>query len=119
MVSFLVKPLCMEEFERVMDKVLSDLRGPVLEIEENGEIFEIPAGQIKYVEAQDKYTLAVTEEREYLVRKTMKFWENVLSGQDFVRIHKSYLVNLSYFEKKGEEVLLDKGKRVRISRLTL
>lgn len=118
-VSFLVKPLCMEEFERVMDKVLSDLRGPVLEIEENGEIFEIPAGQIKYVEAQDKYTLEVTEEREYLVRKTMKFWENVLSGQDFVRIHKSYLVNLSYFEKKGEEVLLDKGKRVRISRLTL
>ena len=96
---------------------MSDLGGPVLEIEENGEIFEISAGQIKYVEAQDKYTLAVTEEREYLVRKTMKFWESALSGQDFVRIHKSYLVNLEYFEKKGEEVLLDKGKRVKISRL--
>jgi Response regulator of the LytR/AlgR family len=116
-VSFLVKPLCREAFERVMDKVLSDLWGPVLEIEENGEILAIPAGQIKYVEAQDKYTLAVTEEREYLVRKTMKFWESVLPGADFVRIHKSYLVNLEYFEKKGEEVLLDKGKRVRISRL--
>lgn len=116
-VSFLVKPLSREVFEKVMDKVLSDLWGPVLEIEENGEILEIPVGRIKYVEAQDKYTLVVTEEREYLVRKTMKFWESALSGQDFVRIHKSYLVNLEYFEKKGEEALLDRGKRVKISRL--
>ncbi|MCM1257984.1 MAG: LytTR family DNA-binding domain-containing protein [Roseburia sp.] len=116
-VSFLVKPLCMKEFEKVMEKVLSDLLGAVLEIEENGEILAIPVKQIRYVEAQDKYTLAVTEKREYLVRKTMKFWESILPGQDFVRIHKSYLVNLEYFEKKGEEVLLDNGKRVTISRL--
>lgn len=116
-VSFLVKPFCREEFEKVMEKILKDLQGPVLDIVENGETFVIPISQIKYVEAQDKYTLVVTEEREYLLRKTMKFWEHVLPGQDFVRIHKSYLVNLEYFEKKGEEVLLDKGKRVKISRL--
>lgn len=116
-VSFLVKPFCREEFEKVMEKILTDLQGPVLDIVENGETFVIPISQIKYVEAQDKYTLAVTEEREYLLRKTMKFWERVLPGQNFVRIHKSYLVNLEYFEKKGEEVLLDKGKRVKISRL--
>lgn len=116
-VSFLVKPFYREEFEKVMEKVLTDLQGPVLDIVENGETFVIPISQVKYVEAQDKYTLAVTEEREYLLRKTMKFWERVLPDQDFVRIHKSYLVNLEYFEKKGEEVLLDKGKRVKISRL--
>lgn len=116
-VSFLVKPFCREEFEKVMEKVMTDLQGPVLDIVENGETFVIPIRQIKYVEAQDKYTLAVTEEREYLLRKTMKFWERVLPVQDFVRIHKSYLVNLEYFEKKGEEVLLDKRKRVKISRL--
>lgn len=116
-VSFLVKPFCWEEFEKVIEKILTDLQGPVLDIVENGETLMIPISQIKYIEAQDKYTLAVAEEREYLLRKTMKFWERVLPGQDFVRIHKSYLVNLEYFEKKGEEVLLDKGKRVKISRL--
>ena len=116
-VSFLVKPLEKESFQKVMEKALSDICGPVLEIEENGTTFLIPIRQIKYIEAQDKYTLAVTEEGEYLMRRTMKFWENALPCQDFVRIHKSYLVNLEYFEKKGEEVLLDQGKSVRISRL--
>ncbi|MCH5264537.1 MAG: response regulator transcription factor [Lachnospiraceae bacterium] len=116
-VSFLVKPLVREEFQNVMEKVLSDICGLVLELEENGETFMIPAKQIKYIEAQDKYTLAVTETGEHLMRRTMKFWEEALPCQDFVRIHKSYLVNLEYFEKKGEEVRLDKGKSVKISRL--
>ena len=116
-VSFLVKPLDKENFNKVMERVLSDLCGQILEIEENGETFIIPIKQIKYIEAQDKYTLAVTEEEKYLVRRTMKFWEDALPCQDFVRIHRSYLVNLEYFEKKGEEVFLDQGKIVKISRI--
>lgn len=116
-VSFLVKPIDEADFQRVMEKTLSDICGPVLEIEENGEAFVIPTKQIKYIEAQDKYTLAVTVSGEYLFRRTLKFWESVLPGEDFVRIHKSYLVNLEYFEKKGEEVLLDQGKMIKMSRL--
>lgn len=116
-VSFLVKPLCEESFRKVMEKTLSDICGQVLEIEENGKLLLIPVKQIKYIEAQDKYTLAVTETEEYLLRRTMKFWENTLPCEDFVRIHKSYLIGLEYFEKKGEEVRLDKGKSVKISRL--
>ena len=116
-VGFLVKPLDAESFQKVMEKALSDLCGQILEIEENGTTFLIPVRQLKYIEAQDKYTLAVTEEGEYLMRRTMKFWENALPCQDFVRIHKSYLVNLEYFEKKGEDVRLDHGKTVKISRL--
>ena len=116
-VSFLVKPLEKKSFCKVMEKAFSDLYGQILEIEENGKTFLIPVRQIKYIEAQDKYTLAVTEEGEYLMRRTMKFWENALPCQDFVRIHKSYLVNLEYFENKGEEVLLEQGKTVKISRL--
>ena len=85
-VGFLVKPLDAKSFQKVMEKALSDLCGQILEIEENGTTFLIPVRQIKYIEAQDKYTLAVTEEGEY-------------------------------FEKKGEDVRLDQGKTVKISRL--
>lgn len=116
-VGFLPKPLCGERFHKVMEKTLEDLCGATLEIEDGGATFLIPVRQIKYIEAQDKYTLAVTETGEYLMRRTMKFWEDALPSQDFVRIHKSYLVNLEYFEKKGDEVLLDNGKAVKISRL--
>ena len=116
-VSFLMKPIDMESFQKVMEKTLSDICGQILEIEESGQTVIIPVRQIKYIEAQDKYTLAVTETGEHLVRKTMKFWESALPDQDFVRIHKSYLIHLEYFEKKGEVVCLDQGKTVKISRL--
>lgn len=116
-VSFLVKPFCEETFQKVMQKTVSDICGAVLEIEEGGASFLIPVKQIKYIEAQDKYTVAVTETGEYLMRRTMKFWEEVLPCQDFCRIHKSYLINLEYFEKKGDAVRLDKGKTVKLSRL--
>ena len=116
-VGFLPKPICNEKFQKVMKKTIEDICGSTLEIEDGGTAFVRPIRQIKYIEAQDKYTLAVTETGEHLMRRTMKFWEDALPSQDFVRIHKSYLVNLEYFEKKGDEIRLDKGKTVKISRL--
>ncbi len=58
---FLVKPIDETAFQNVMEKTLSDICGPVLETEENGNTFMIPMKRIKYIEAQDKYTLLVTE----------------------------------------------------------
>lgn len=113
---FLVKPVGTEAFCKVMEKTLSDICGQVLEFVENGETFIIPVRQIRYIEAQDKYTLAVTETGQCLMRRTMKFWEETLPEQDFCRIHKSYLINLDCFVKSGDGVLLDKGKKVKISR---
>lgn len=100
-VRFLVKPLKQKELWSVLEETLSDICGKVLEIEENGMSLCLPVKQIQYIEAQDKYTTAVTLTGDYLVRRTMKFWEKELPEQDFCRIHKSYLVNLEYLDKKG------------------
>lgn len=115
--SFLRKPLNRQEFIKAMDKVMRDINGVVIEVEENGESFIFRVQQIKYIEAQDKYTIVVTEENEsYMFRRTMKFWEEVLPKQDFGRIHKSFLVNFEFFVKDKDEVVLEKDKRVKISR---
>lgn len=115
-VSFLVKPLDISAFRRTLTKTLDDIRGQVLEIEENGERIFILVRQIKYIEAQDKYTAVVMENGRHLFRRTMKFWEGALPHQDFCRIHKSYLLNLEYFEKTGDTVMLDTDKTVKLSR---
>ena len=100
-VRFLVKPLKQKELWSVLEETLSDICGKVLEIEENGMSLCLPVKQIQYIKAQDKYTTVVTLTGDYLVRRTMKFWEKELPEQDFCRIHKSYLVNLEYLDKKG------------------
>lgn len=115
-VSFLVKPLNSKDFRKILKKTLDGICGQVLELEENGEPLIIPVRQIKYIEAQDKYTMVVMENKHYLLRRTMKFWEEMLPHQDFCRIHKSYLLNLDYFEKTGDKVVLDRDKTVKLSR---
>ena len=113
---FLRKPLKAQEFKKAMDKVMTDINGAVLELEENGEIIILPIRQIKYVEAQDKYTMVFTETENHMFRRTIKFWAEHLPEQDFGRIHKSFLVNFEFFIKDNNEVILEKNKRVKISR---
>lgn len=115
-IGFLVKPLKVADFERIMDKVILDIDGKILEIEDNGQTLFLPMKQIKYIEAQDKYTVVITEKENYLLRKTMKYWEENLSEQDFCRVNKSFLVNWEYFVKEKDEIVLEKDKRIKISR---
>lgn len=115
-VSFLVKPVDTEKLHQALSKTLFDICGQVLEFEDSGNTFLIPIKQIRYIMGEDKYTRAVMENGNYFVRRTMKFWEETLPQEDFARIHKSYLVNLEFFEKNGDEVVLEKGKTVKMSR---
>ncbi|MDE5700050.1 MAG: LytTR family DNA-binding domain-containing protein, partial [Lachnospiraceae bacterium] len=74
-VSFLVKPLNSKAFRKVLKKTLDDICGRVLELEENGEPLIIPVRQIKYIEATEKYRMAVMESKIYLLRRTMTLLE--------------------------------------------
>ena len=55
-----------------------------------------------------------------VLSKTLKEVEEVLTGNDFFRIHHSYLINMQYFQKyiKGEggEVVMNNGTRLPVSR---
>ena len=63
----------------------------------------------------DKYL----KEKKILVSKTLKHFEELLKDFPFVRIHKSYLVNLNeiaqYKKGKGGSVVLNNGKELSVS----
>lgn len=53
------------------------------------------------------------------VCRTLKFYEEVLQAYDFVRVHKSHMININYVKQykkgKGGEVILSNGKEVPVS----
>ncbi len=56
--------------------------------------------------------------REFLITKGLKEYEELLGAQNFMRIHKSHLINLNYFDsylKKDEQVLLSNGEEVPLA----
>lgn len=76
----------------------------------------LPLAQIAYVESNDTEVRIVTAEGAAYRNKTgIGQWENLL-GEDFLRIHRSYLVNLSMLVPESPESVLVNGIRLPVSR---
>ena len=70
--------------------------------------------------ANDNFTdFYLTDGSKKTICRTLKFYEEVLSQYDFVRIHKSHMINLNYVTKyikgKGGEVVLKNGVTISVS----
>lgn len=72
---------------------------------------------ILWVEADDYYCKVVTDEREYLVTKTLKKFSAMLPLEtSFVRCHRSYLVNLRRVTEVGDSYILLGHHKLPVSR---
>ena len=54
----------------------------------------LPVSKIDYVKAEDDYVLLRAEGRNHLKNQTLASLEDALPKERFVRIHRSYLLNL-------------------------
>ena len=86
------------------------------------KIHIIATERIKYLEAQDDYVKLYTGEGNFLKQQTMKFYESHLPQDDFLRIHRSYIVRLKEINrvelmgKDSHVVLLHDGTQLAVSR---
>ena len=71
----------------------------------------IPVERLDYVEALDDYVNLHAEGRTFLKQQTLAELETALDPQRFVRIHRSYLLNL---DRLARLELLAKDQRVAI-----
>lgn len=94
-------------------------------VKSRSKIHVIPVDKIIYIEAQDDYVMIYTPESKHLKQKTMKFFESHLPGEDFVRIHRSYIVKISeisqmqLYEKESYIVILKNGVKLPVSKTGL
>lgn len=108
--------------EKLLDTVLvpkvTTVEGKITIPQQDGfEVLQIL--DILYCEADDNYTKIYLNKGQKLVSKTLKYFEESLNSHGFVRIHKSYLVNVSkivrYRKGKGGSVVLCSGKELAVS----
>ncbi|MDR0413326.1 MAG: LytTR family transcriptional regulator DNA-binding domain-containing protein [Dysgonamonadaceae bacterium] len=70
-----------------------------ISVKKRQEIYSIPVRQILYIEANGDYVVIHTLESKYLKDRTMKYWETHLPDDTFVRIHRSFIVNIEHISK--------------------
>lgn len=89
---------------------------------EEGRIEVVPVAKIDYVEAQDDAILIASGDQKLRKQQTLSELEKELDPSRFVRIHRSYLLNLDrlqrveLYAKDSRVALLRDGKKLPVSR---
>jgi two-component system, LytTR family, response regulator len=91
-------------------------------IRDGAQVHVLPVDKIDYVEAQDDYVCFKAEGKQYLKDQTMGALEASLDPTRFVRIHRSYLLNIEriarveLYAKDSRVAILRDGSRLPVSR---
>ena len=110
-----------------VEDLVADARprqGPVerVLIRDGAQVHVIPIDRIDYVEAQDDYVCFKADAKDYLKDQTMAAVEAMLDPTRFVRIHRSYLLNIEriarveLYAKDSRVAILRDGRRLPVSR---
>jgi len=144
-VDYLLKPFSKERFDKALQKwmqqkeqtknetqqhtqnLVNEVRSPEdsqrVVVKNGSNIKIIPSQDITYIEAYDDYVKIFTKDTYHLKKKTMSHFEEVLDKKDFLRVHRSFILNLQQITKiesleKGSHIaLLKSGNKIPLSRM--
>ena len=91
-------------------------------VRDGSRVHVLPVPKIAYVQAQDDYAAFFCDGKEYLKEQTLTEVESSLDPAKFVRIHRSYLLNLDWLarveldERENRIAILTDGRRLPVSR---
>jgi two-component system LytT family response regulator len=140
-VDYLLKPIGKKRFEEALERAKSRLgekmpsaqkladsaRPPQqflerIVVKDGTRVTLIPVAKLDYVEAQDDYVGLASQGRKHLKQQTIASLEACLDPNFFVRIHRSYIVNLERvariepYGKDSRLAILNDGARLPVSR---
>lgn len=88
----------------------------------NGQkIHVIVVSEIIFIQAEGDYVKIYTEKGKFLKEETMKYFQEHLPQKQFVRVHRSYIVNvgmihrIEVYEKQNQLITLKNGEQIKVS----
>lgn len=124
-VDYLRKPISKERFLNAVHKAITNFKlknedgfddEDFIFVKSNLKKRKVFLNELRYIEALGDYVKLVTEHDALVVLSTMKAFEALLPKERFLRIHKSYIVNLDKVERYNSKLIeLDK-ERLPLSR---
>ena len=106
-IDYLLKPISFERFSKTVNKITEGrlFAHPVkgkenlhdhIFIKSNSKFFKVNFSEIVYIESMKDYLKIHTTEYKLITHQTMSEMEKILPAKQFIRIHKSYIIALSY-----------------------
>jgi len=121
-VDYLVKPIRFERFFKAINKLKARQENHLEE--ENDAIFlnvdkthhKIIINDIFYVESDRNYISLITKTKTLSFIDTLKNWTEKLNSNQFIQVHKSFIVNVNKVDKISGNTLFIADKKIPIGR---
>ena len=119
---FIRKSELNEMVQSLVEAIITELdkRKPkIIKIEEasGGDVYSFDINKILYIEAQRKECVIVTESGMTTLRSKLMTLETSLESENFIKLHRSFLVNMSAITRiQKDSVLLKNGHELPLSR---
>ena len=89
---------------------------PHMFIKVDGKLIRLNTDDILYIESMGDYVRFTTQERKYVTHNTIKNIESRMDASRFMKVHRSYIVNLSQVEDLHDDELSIRGERIPVSK---
>ncbi len=139
---YLLKPVSRERFNEAVSRALSSLRSHApsktaagrriqtgdrtfltrVLIRDGSDVHIIPADDIDFIEAQDDYVCISSGKTKHLKNQSLSELEESLDPANFVRVHRSFILNVSRLSKielmtkDSRAAILKDGTQIPVSR---
>ena len=125
-VDYLVKPFSFDRFLKAINKAKERAEKPEKKLKVEGEEFfflnvdktlhKIETNSILYIESSRNYITVITEKKKLSFIDSLKNWSKKLPNNQFIQVHKSFIINRSFVEKISGNEIYVKGTRIPIGR---
>lgn len=123
-VDYLLKPFKYDRFLQAVEKARdfyeftkNKTAQKYLFIRADYSLIKIGFDDILFVEAMDDYLrIRLQEQKPVVARMTMKAMEEKLPDREFVRVHRSYIVNIAKIENVRGRAVVVGGKTIPVSK---
>tara|TARA_R110002050_G_scaffold295515_3_gene454440 strand:+ start:5779 stop:6471 length:693 start_codon:yes stop_codon:yes gene_type:complete len=121
---YLYKPITSSRFETSISRAMENYK-QIQQVKNDEEHIYVKSNlrqrkvvlnNIKWIEALGDYIKLVTNEGNIVILSTMKAFEQKLPKDKFLRVHKSYIVNLEKIEKFNSKTIEVEGSQIPLSR---
>jgi len=119
-VDYLPKPVTLPRFLKALEKLKqgaeTEETSQELYIKVDGKLTRVPFAEILYVESLTDYIRIHTKEHKHIVYSSLKHIESKLPEKNFMKVHRSFIVNMNKIKDIDENIIIIEDALIPISR---
>jgi DNA-binding LytR/AlgR family response regulator len=121
-IDFLLKPFSFERFCKAVNKAREKIKTKSagaqpskITVKSDRKIYQIAVNDILFIESCGDYILLHCTDKKLTIHGTLKSWEEKLSSSQFLKVHRTIIVNLQKIDHIEGNIICVEGHKLPVS----